>query len=250
MLPIHEKLNYTHQFKIYGYKTYRNSIEDFVKIKKSFSNYLKEKLESFSGKSCDDFSLENYHKHTDELSVDHHQFIKATGRKVPHEKLNLNFIDNIIEIANEDLESNFRIYKSNIEFRVVRPDTSDNNERHRDHWFPYFLPLVNIYVPLAGSYYNSAMRIVPFSHDWSEEDVQPTFTYEESAAGKKFIKNGVAYSVPAVEKCTKEIKDHSPDLTQGDFMLFSPKIIHGGGGNGGKHTRFSFEIRLEPVIDP
>jgi len=93
------------------------------------------------------------------------------------------------------------------------------------------------------------MRIVPFSHDWSEEDVQPTFTYEESAAGKKYIKNGVAYSVPAVEKCTKEIKDHSPDLTQGDFMLFSPKIIHGGGGNGGKHTRFSFEIRLEPVID-
>ena len=68
MSPIHEKLNDTHQFKIYGYKTYRNSIEDFVKIKKSFSNYLKEKLESFSGKSCDNFSLENYHKHTDELS--------------------------------------------------------------------------------------------------------------------------------------------------------------------------------------
>ena len=138
MTAIHEKLDEKHQFKIYGYKTYRNSIEDFSKIKISFNNYLKEKLEEFSGKSCESFSLENYHRHTDELKIDHHDFIKTVGRKVPHDKLDLKFIDNIIQIANNDLDSNFRIYKSNIEFRVVRPDTSDNNERHRDHWFPYF----------------------------------------------------------------------------------------------------------------
>lgn len=247
MKPLHEKLDNAHQFKIFGYKTYRNDRENFYRLKKTFSDYLKSKLEEFGGVRVSQFSLENYHIHIEDMGIDHHKFIKSVTRKIPHEVLDLQFIDDLIQIANKDLESNFRIYKSNIEFRVVRPSLSDNNERHRDHWFPYFLPLVNIYVPLAGSYYNSAMEIVPFSHDWPEEDVVPTFTYEESAAGKKFIKNGIQYSVPAVETCSREIEAHTPDLTEGDFMLFSPKLIHGGGGNGGTQTRFSFEIRLEHV---
>ena len=166
-----------------------------------------------------------------------------------HDKLDLQFIENIISIAEKDLNIRFEQYNSNIEFRVVRPNVSDNNERHRDHWFPYFTPLVNIYVPLSGSYYDSALRIVPFSHDWPDEDVKPTFTYEELVAGKKFVKNCIQYSVPAVESCTRKIKPHSPDLTDGDFMLFSPKLIHGGGGNGSTKTRFSLEIRLEPQIE-
>ena len=249
MQAFHETLASNHQFKVYGYKTYRNSRDDFNRVKHSFKKYLETKLCEFSGKDCPDFSLEDFHRHLEELGVDQHEFIKVIGRKVPHDVLDLKFIDKLIEIANEDLQCKFRIYKSNIEFRVVRPNLPDNNERHRDHWFPYFLPLVNVYVPLAGSLYDSAMRIVPFSHDWSEDDVIPTFTYEEAAAGKKYIKNGVAYSVPAVKTCKKEINVHSPDLTDGDFMLFSPKLVHGGGGNGSQITRFSFEIRLEPISD-
>ena len=89
------------------------------------------------------------------------------------------------------------------------------------------------------------MGIVPFSHNWSEDDVVPTFTYEESVAGKKYIKNGVAYSVPSIKLCKKPINLHRADLTDGDFMLFSPKMVHGGGTNESLQTRFSFEIRLE-----
>ena len=87
---------------------------------------------------------------------------------------------------------------------------------------------------------------MPFSHEWTDEDVVPTFTYEESKAGKKYIKNGIAYSVPGIKTCKKETILHRADLTQGDFMLFSPKMVHGGGTNGSHETRFSFEIRLEP----
>ena len=49
-----------------------------------------------------------------------------------------------------------------------------------------------------------------------------------------------------IKSCKKETNIHRADLTQGDFMLFSPKMVHGGGTNGSHETRFSFEIRLEP----
>lgn len=252
MKPIHEYLDDQHQFKVYGYKTYRNDIDKFKDLKQSFSNYLKDSLKSFSNKISEgdeEFSLENYHLFLDKYSINHHNFISSIGRKVPIESLDMSYILNIINIANKDLNNNFSIYDSKVEFRVVRPNNEDNNDLHRDHWFPYFTPLVNIYLPLASSYNDSAMGIVPFSHDWSEEDVIPTFTYEESVAGKKYIKNGIAYSVPAIKTCLKETKLHRVDLTEGDFMLFSPKMIHGGGTNGSMQTRFSFEIRLEPSIE-
>ncbi|MDB3979067.1 phytanoyl-CoA dioxygenase family protein [Pseudomonadales bacterium] len=195
------------------------------------------------------FSLENYHVHLAEFGLDHHEFIKKLGRKVPSTVLDMAYFDNIIEIANNDLVNKFRIYNDNIEFRVVRPGNDDNNDLHRDHWFPYFTPLVNIYLPLTSSYYDSAMGIVPFSHNWSEDDVVPTFTYAESSRGKKHFKNGVYYSVPAVKSCAKVLNLHRPDLTRGDFMLFSPKMVHGGGSNSSRGTRFSFEVRLESLDD-
>jgi hypothetical protein len=247
MKPLHQSLADDHQFKIYGFKTYRNTRDDFFKLKNTFSNYIQLKMEELGTKKISNFSLKNYHLHLAELDLDHHEFIKTIGRKVPEISLDMGYINKLIEIANNDLENEFQIYKSNIEFRVVRPTNQDNNELHRDHWFPYFTPLVNIYIPIQNSFYNSAMGVVPFSHEWSEEDVIPTFTYEESAAGKKYIKNGIHYSVPAVKSSTKELNLHRPDLTEGDFMLFSPKTVHGGGTNSSNGTRFSFEIRLEPL---
>lgn len=250
MKPIHENLDDGHQFKVYGYKTYRNDRDKFRALKESFSNYLIDKLRAFSIKIPQDsnFSLENYHLFIDKYSIDHHEFISSIGRRVSSDMLDMEYINNIINIANKDFNNDFSIFNSKIEFRVVRPNNEDNNDLHRDHWFPYFTPLINIYLPLASSYNDSAMGIVPFSHDWSEDDVVPTFTYEESVAGKKYIKNGIAYSVPAIKECKKDIKLHRADLTEGDFMLFSPKMVHGGGTNGSRQTRFSFEIRLEPSV--
>lgn len=248
MKPIHELLPDGHQFKTYGYKTYRNDLDSFRNLKISFVEYLRNSLENFSNNSIPEFCLEDYHLHLKKYSIDHHDFISSIGRSVNLSELNMQYIEQLIQIANNDLNHKFSIYNSKIEFRVVRPNNEDNNDLHRDHWFPYFTPLVNIYLPLASSFNDSAMGIVPFSHDWSEEDITPTFTFEESAAGKKHIKNGIAYSVPAIKTSLKEIKLHRADLTEGDFMLFSPKMVHGGGTNGSHQTRFSFEIRLEAQL--
>tara|TARA_B100001248_G_C27398904_1_gene468176 strand:+ start:8687 stop:9427 length:741 start_codon:yes stop_codon:yes gene_type:complete len=246
MIPIHETLPDDHQFKVFGYKTYRNDLDLFLKLKSSFSNYIKKELDNFAGINAKGFTLENYHKYLEKNNIDHHKFISKISRVVNFDDIDMGYIENIIKIANYDFNKHFSIYNSKIEFRVVRPNIEDNNDLHRDHWFPYFTPLVNIYLPLAGSYVNSALGIVPFSHDWTDEDVIPTFTFEESQAGKKYIKNGIAYSVPGIKSCKKETNIHRADLTQGDFMLFSPKMVHGGGTNGSHETRFSFEIRLEP----
>ncbi len=245
MIPIHENLPDNHQFKIYGYKTYRNDLPSFLKLKLSFQNYMKSKIEDFLDKPIKDFTLENYHLHLGNHGIDHHKFIGSIGRSIDTDQLDMDYIKSLIQIANLDFDNDFHIYETKIEFRVVRPNNEDNNDLHRDHWFPYFTSLVNIYLPLASSFNDSALGIVPFSHNWSEEEVIPTFTYEESKAGKKYIKNGIAYSVPAIKSCSKDINLHRPDLTEGDFMLFSPKLIHGGGSNGSNHTRFSFEIRLQ-----
>ena len=54
-------------------------------------------------------------------------------------------------------------------------------------------------------------------------------------------------SVPEIKESSKNIVKHRPDVLEGDFMLFSPMCIHGGGSNEGFDTRFSLEIRLEIV---
>ena len=112
MKPLHENLEDSHTFKVYGYKTYRNNVEDFIQLKQTFTDYMKLKLEEFGEVNLPNFSLENYHNHIARAGIDHHKFIKSVGRKVPHEALNLRFIDNLIETANTDLQNTFRIYKS------------------------------------------------------------------------------------------------------------------------------------------
>lgn len=249
--PFYKSLESNHPMHHYGYQVCRHgNMAAFNGFKEMFSNHLKNKLvecTSLFGEN-DDFSLEDYHNILNRLSVEQHYFISKSGRTLPTEFNQHPFIVEMIKIAEKNTGHRLKIYNDKLEFRVVRPNEEDNNPLHRDHWFPYFTPLTNIYMPLSGSYCDSALCVVPFSHKWSEDDVKPTFTYEESAKGKKSVKaNGVAYSVPQIAECSKEIHIHRPDVLEGDFMLFSPLMVHGGADNSSFATRFSLEIRLERV---
>lgn len=248
--PLYEDFGVTHPLNRYGYQVTRHtSLNSFEDLKIKFSNHLKERLiDHYNINSADDFVLENYHIFLEKHDINQHEFITKISRVLPESFANHQYILEMLEIAGKNTNKKFKIYKNKVEFRVVRPKHDDNNEFHRDHWFPYFTPLMNVYLPISGSNCDSAMCVVPFSHKWSDEDVKPTFTFEESKAGKKFIgKNGVAYSVPSIATSLKEIKPHRPDVLEGDFMLFSPLMIHGGGSNSSMNTRFSFEIRLEEI---
>ena len=183
MEPIHKDLHDNHQFKIYGYKTYRNDTALFKSLKLSFEKYMEDKIRGIFRSTIKEFCLENYHNHLQEVNCDHHQFISSIGRRVDIKHLDMKYIRELIKIANKDFNKEFHIYDSKVEFRVVRPNMKTMIFTGITG-FPYFTPLVNVYLPLASSYHDSALGIVPFSHEWSEEDVIPTFTYEESVAGK------------------------------------------------------------------
>lgn len=248
--PFHDSVENNKVFNTYGYAIVRNpDVESYVDFKKEFSRYLQKKIEETANILCEGFSIEKYHEFIKDRKIDHHELISTIGRKLPDPFLKHKLIKDLKSLSSESLGSTFKLYKNNIEFRVVRPNEKDNNPLHRDHWFPYFAPLVNIYVPLSGSYYDSSLCIVPFSHKWDDKEVEPTFTYNDSASGKKTKStSGVFYSVPEIKSSTKMIETHRPDVLPGDFMLFSPLTVHGGATNGAFETRFSLEMRLE-VLD-
>ncbi len=239
--PLHLSLSGDYSFTNYGYSILRNDLDEHKGLYINFTEIIQYRIQEYRGIDSSNLVLENYHTYMQEKNIDHHNFIKKSSRNVSDDLLDNNFILSLIEKTSDSFKQKFKLYKNKIEYRVVRPSKEDNNPLHRDHWFPYFNNLINIYLPICGSWNNSSLSIVPGSHNWDDKDVTPTFTYGEQ---KKTVKNGVSYSVPKIKKTTKEINIHRPDIISGDFMIFSPRLIHGGASNGSDQTRFSLELRL------
>ncbi len=246
----HEYMNIDSQFREIGYQVFRGCYDTWLRdIRRPFEDYILRELEIFQGRRTIK-SLEEYHEAYDEKnSKDHHLFISKISRKLPNNIIDLNseYLKLLKTQASNLVKKELKIFNNTVEFRVVRPNSFDNNNLHRDHWFPYFYPLINIYLPISGSDFRSVLKIIPKSHYWKDKDVLPTFNYGE---GKKTTTNeGIKFSTPNIKYCKHEIIEHRPDVLMGDFMLFSPLCIHGGGTNSGGKTRFSFEIRLEISSD-
>jgi len=241
--PAHEFMNKDSQFYQIGYEVFRGPYELWKKeIRNPFEIYLLDELRKFRENINID-CIENYHLAFNKDKKEHHSFIKKISRMIPQSVINKNnpYLDYIKQCASKKVNKTTEIFADNIEFRVVRPNSYDNNKLHRDHWFPYFKPLINIYLPLSGSDHRSVLRIVPESHLWTDEDVIPTFNYEQ---GKSTNEEGIKFSTPNIKESSKDLIEHKPDVLEGDFMLFSPLSVHGGGSNSGHKTRFSLEIRL------
>ena len=232
--------------KRYGYQVLRHPgpPDAFLDLKEKFAAFLRERLGAFCGKDFSGLRCETYHEFLGRHEVDHHAFIKATTRRVPSDWSAHPYLKTLLETASRHVGKPLRLYSGSLEFRVVRPGRDDNNPWHRDHWFSYFEPLVNVYLPLSGSYCDSSLQIVPFSHRWSDEEVVPAFRAGEG----KTLKGGVLYSVPEIQTCSRPLQGHRMDILPGDFALFSPRMVHGEGTNGSLETRFSFEFRLEVAL--
>ena len=122
-------------------------------------------------------------------------------------------------------------------FRVIRPNSYDNNPLHRDVWLPDYKDCINLYIPVSGSNEKSSLVISPGSHYWPESNLEKTID------GARI--NGIRYNVPAVSKilCQKEFV--RPNPKENEVLIFSPYLIHGGSINLNKNlTRISIEVRL------
>lgn len=122
-------------------------------------------------------------------------------------------------------------------FRVVRPNSTDNNPLHRDVWLEDFDNCINLYIPIAGSNEHSSLIILPGSHHWTES------RFERTKDGA--VINGVKFNVPAVTSIDGDYKIVRPDPGKNELLIFSPYLIHGGSINlNTDKTRISIEIRL------
>lgn len=122
-------------------------------------------------------------------------------------------------------------------YRVIRPNSKDNNPLHRDVWLEDYKDCINLYIPIAGSNPLSSLILLPGSHRWPESLIERT----KSGA----IINGIKYNVPAVTSITGEFETVRPNPAQNEVLIFSPYLIHGGAVNlHSSQTRISIEIRL------
>ena len=240
-------MNNKEQLEHYGYCVLTGNNDEFqqeyANYLELFREFIQDGLSKFTGKDVQLDTLSNYHGVLEKHGVDTHEFIASLEkkRKLPDTFLNNKFIELLIERTNKELGSDFKVYNDDVWFRVCRPNADDSNDLHRDTWFSNYEGLLNYYIPMSGSYFDSAMKIVPFSHKWTDEEVKPSIPEGEG----KYYKNGIAYSACTIGYCKYDVNTHRPDVPAGNVMIFNPRMIHGGGDNFSSETRFSFEIRIE-----
>ena len=185
------------------------------------------------------FTLDQYHTLIHEYA-DHIRAVEKTKfLSVEDFPINIKILEErISEICQERLEvknpfDNQSIYH----FRVIRPNTNDNNPLHRDVWLEDYDDCINLYIPIAGSNEESSLILIPTSHRWKESEIERT----ESGA----VINGVRFNVPAVTAINKEYQAIRGNPNRNEVLVFSPYMIHGGAINlHPDKTRISIEIRL------
>lgn len=122
-------------------------------------------------------------------------------------------------------------------FRVVRPNSNDNNPLHRDVWLEDYANCINLYIPIVGSNSNSSLAVIPQSHHWPESKLERTT--QGATVGH------VKFNVPAVTAIQGDYEIVRPDPKENEVLVFSPYLIHGGSVNLNPHqTRISIELRL------
>lgn len=122
-------------------------------------------------------------------------------------------------------------------FRVIRPNSRDNNPLHRDVWLEDYASCINLYIPVAGSNERSSLILIPESHRWPESRI------EKTVSGA--LINNVKFNVPAVTSIRGDYQVMRPDPKENEVLVFSPYLIHGGAVNlNPDRTRISIEMRL------
>jgi hypothetical protein len=212
-------------------------------IFKEFEKETKKLLLSLWGSSGllipSDFQLDQYHtlasNQASHISaIDKTKLLPVSDFPVPVSEIE----NRISEICGIALVAKNPFDKQSVfHFRVVRPNSKDNNPLHRDVWLEDYTNCINIYIPIAGSNELSSLTLIPGSHHWPENKT------ERTREGATF--DGIKFNVPAVTGIKGEYEIVRPNPNQNEVLVFSPYLIHGGAVNlNPNQTRISIELRL------
>jgi len=216
-------------------------------IIKSISDYLKEALGQHNIYPKE-FKLDQYHTYVND---DIHQKVVDSFRGgmdgtngIPIEKLGID-IPEFDSFINQTIKSNRQVsvhYQKNglsvkkFWIRIIRPNTNDNNPPHKDSHLERNRNMVISFYPVAGCNELSSLPVVQCSHLESESEyiISASPSYVE---GKRF-------NVPAIVHRNKGLNLITPNPKEGEILIFTPELIHGGGINRNTDTtRISLEMR-------
>lgn len=215
----------------------------------SITKYIQELLAKNGVKVDNNFCLENYHVYVnDEIHqkvVDEFRAgmfgvggidLKHLG--IPYEKFD-EFVNASIQ-SSRALSCHYKRYGVSLKhfwIRIIRPNSNDNNPPHKDSHLKRNRDMVITFLPVVGCNENSSLPIIPCSHIELESD------YIISAS-PSYV-NGKRFNVPAIVHRDKGLDLITPNPQQGQLMIFTPYLIHGGGVNYNKNTtRISIETRF------
>jgi hypothetical protein len=195
-------------------------------------------------KTCDltddeGFPLEKYHHLIRQYEqhlwvVDHAKLIQGADFPIAVKMME----ERVSEICQAEVHNLNPYTKERVfHFRIIRPQSNDNNPLHRDVWLEEYHDGINIYVPICGSNEHSSLTLVPGSHYWTEDEIART------AKGARV--NGIQYNVPALLDAKREMEVIRPHPKANEILVFSPYLLHGGAVNLNQDTtRISVEMRF------
>jgi hypothetical protein len=213
----------------------------------SIKSYILNAL-NVNGINPENFQLDQYHTYVnDEI----HQKVVDSFRGgmdgfngIPIEQLNIPISD-IDSFINETIKSNrpvsIHVLKLGLSIkkfwiRIIRPNTNDNNPPHKDSHLVRNRNMVISFYPIVGCNEKSSLPVIPGSH------LEPESEYIISSSPSFVDKK--EFNVPAIVHRNKGLNLMTPNPKEGEILIFTPELIHGGGVNlNTDTTRISLEMR-------
>ena len=135
--------------------------------------------------------------------------------------------------------------------RAVRPGVmKDAAPLHRDTYYGASPFEVSVVVPFTNMEADAAVRVISGSHlapDSAFPFIQTVSTDVQARSPKHEL--GYPYAPRLLDPVLMDAAEPVP-LRVGQAMLFPLQIVHGGGINTGRRTRFSTDIRLANSLAP
>ena len=196
--------------------------------------------------------LEQYHKL--DLSREEHfkvqwllsnHFIKNKF----HNKIVYELLDTLKYLIGPDLLIQKKPY-----IRIARPNNlEDNIGFHKDTMYGQSTYEMSVHTPLVNLNSKSCLKFVPFSHMFNEKKIKLNknlININNKVKKNSYLhKLGFPYDPKRIDITNFSPKNFNVKL--GEYVLFSPALIHGQEINKDKSTtRFSFDTRITNVYSP
>lgn len=230
--------------KGYVEKDLFSSIE-FEDLLTGLTDCIRRIIQDQLGISCDNFTLEQYHKFvtTDE---GHFKVVKKT-RDLFESDFNFSINKNKeklgqllgFELTDIDPDKKFQAH---VIVRINRPNSTDFNPPHKDIYEGvdndgYIPKFINFWIPIAGVTEHSSLPLAPGSHFLPESKIIRTLE------GAKM--EGNAYRVRMIKEWDKNTNLERSKVKYGQVLIFSSHLIHGLAVNSENDSkRVALEFRL------